>query len=89
MTLHIENNNERSIIFLRIGWKIMESTERLSKAKEIKSLEELKSIELNIMKKIHHFCEKNDIVYYLSFGTLIGAVRHDGFIPWEYDENRL
>lgn len=52
---------------------------------EIDSLEELKSIELEIMKKIHMFCESNGIRYYLAYGTLIGAVRHKGFIPWDDD----
>ena len=53
--------------------------------KEITSLDEIKSIELSIMKKIHKLCEEEGIVYYLSFGSLIGAVRHNGFIPWDDD----
>ena len=53
--------------------------------REITDLEELKHIELEVMKKIHEFCEENSIIYYLCFGTLIGAVRHDGFIPWDDD----
>lgn len=53
--------------------------------KEITDLEELKKIELNIMKKIHKFCIEHDIKYCLSCGTLIGAVRHKGFIPWDDD----
>ena len=53
--------------------------------REIKDLNELKSIELEIMKKIHYFCVENDIKYFLSYGTLIGAIRHKGFIPWDDD----
>lgn len=51
----------------------------------ITDLQELKSIELDIMKKIHSFCADNDIRYCLTFGTLLGAVRHKGFIPWDDD----
>lgn len=53
--------------------------------REIANLEELKTIELDIMKKIHDFCEKNNIEYVLASGTMLGAVRHKGFIPWDDD----
>lgn len=53
--------------------------------REIKELQELKNIELEIMKQVHNFCKDNNIRYYLSHGTLIGAIRHHGFIPWDDD----
>lgn len=53
--------------------------------REITDINELKSIELEVMKKIHGFCVENGIVYYLAYGTLIGAMRHGGFIPWDDD----
>lgn len=53
--------------------------------KKITSIDEMRAIELDVMKKIHEFCINNDIQYFLSHGTLIGAVRHNGFIPWDDD----
>lgn len=51
----------------------------------ITDLSELQNIELSIMKKVHEFCEENQICYFLAYGTLIGAIRHNGFIPWDDD----
>lgn len=52
--------------------------------REIK-LEELKKIQIEILDEVHHFCEENRITYFLSSGTLLGAVRHKGYIPWDDD----
>jgi len=48
-------------------------------------LYEIKQIQLEILKNIDSFCKKNDIKYSLYFGTLLGAVRHKGYIPWDDD----
>lgn len=46
---------------------------------------ELKQIQLEILKNVHSFCTKHNIRYTIAYGTLLGAVRHQGFIPWDND----
>lgn len=49
------------------------------------SVKEIQQVLLEMMKDIHAFCIENDIKYSLAYGTLIGAIRHKGFIPWDDD----
>ena len=53
----------------------------------LKELNRKELIETNveIIKDIHNFCIKHDIQYSLGYGTLLGAVRHKGMIPWDDD----
>lgn len=48
-------------------------------------LNELKSVELDILKSFVDCCQQLNLHYYLMDGTMLGAVRHKGFIPWDDD----
>lgn len=49
------------------------------------NLSERKSILLEMLDEIDKFCQNNKITYFLIGGSLLGAIRHNGFIPWDDD----
>lgn len=49
------------------------------------TLEEIKKVQLDILVYIDKVCKEHNIKYSLGYGTLLGAVRHKGFIPWDDD----
>lgn len=53
--------------------------------KEEITLETMQCIEFSILKTIKAICDENGLEYYLIGGTLLGAIRHSGFIPWDDD----
>lgn len=53
--------------------------------KRTMSADEIKQVQLSMLKEFSGFCDQNGLTYYLAYGTLIGAVRHQGFIPWDDD----
>ena len=46
---------------------------------------ELRQLQLDILRQVHNYCQDKGLKYFLAGGTLIGAVRHKGYIPWDDD----
>lgn len=59
------------------------SAENIPKAKGY--LRDIQLGDLKILKEVDRICKKHNLVYWIDFGTLLGAVRHQGYIPWDDD----
>ena len=49
------------------------------------TIDDMKAIQLELMDELDRVCREQDIRYFLGYGSLLGAVRHGGFIPWDDD----
>ena len=74
------------IFWLVIGYGLTVcSKEKNIRYEEVTDISEIQQMELGIMEYIHEVCQKIGVKYFLAYGSLIGAVRHQGFIPWDDD----
>ena len=72
------------ILFLMAGYFYSIVSTDKSNFKKL-DIDEIKEVELGVMDYIHNICKEKGINYSLAYGSLLGAVRHKGFIPWDDD----
>ena len=53
------------------------------------SMKKVWAIELDLIRKFVEVCDKHGLRYFMDGGTLLGAVRHQGFIPWDDDADMI
>ena len=52
-------------------------------------MNKVQQLQLNMLLRFDEICKKHGLRYYLAYGTCLGAVRHQGFIPWDHDVDVL
>ena len=70
---------------MRNEWKERKTMIERSKPYEPEILAKLHKTQIEILEEFERICEKHNLEYFAIYGTAIGAVRHQGFIPWDDD----
>ena len=87
----VDGNRRRDLYHRFYDWsyispnRIAENRHRLQYPEENEELRQIHLIQLRLLKRFDEFCSENDLKYFALHGTLLGAVRHHGFIPWDDD----
>ena len=87
----VDENRRRDLYYQFYDWtyispeKIAENRDRLLHPDENWELQRVHAIQLELLKHFDAFCTAHDLKYIAIHGTLLGAVRHHGFIPWDDD----
>lgn len=71
--------------FIRSKSDLLELPSDIIKYKVDKNTDAIRNIELDLLKQLQSVCEKYNLQYFGFYGTMIGAVRHSGFVPWDDD----
>lgn len=69
ITFFTKNNNSFHV-FNAYGWQLLRTVQEISN---------------DLLREMDRICRKHGIKYYIMFGSLVGAVRHKGFVPWDDD----
>lgn len=83
---YLENMGyQESIHFFRVYDLIDIDVDNKTQNKKRMNLDEVKKVEKNMLQYIDQFCAEKELRYWVCGGTLLGTIRHEGFIPWDDD----